>query len=192
MARRRRSTRSITWLVHPGCEAWVPGPADVQAIARSIRRSVEIQIWPRSMVESVWNDAHPGRVYPRDWTHYQFRAWANKKQGKTVIFVDESETPLSVLWLILHELCHLDLLGSRLLDAALDSLPRARDYHTSDSSHEKDLEERLCNFTATRQLQILGYPAWKLNRTWWRNRLWKMGIVVHLNRREERALLAQA
>lgn len=120
------------------------------------------------MVEAIWSRDHGGRPLPVR-KPYAFRAYSSN--GRAVLFVDSTETRASTLWLLLHELAHLEIENAGLLRDAYRNIPKPADYLHSDDAHESHPEEQLANFVATRMLVDLGLPARSLDRRWWRQRV---------------------
>lgn len=87
-----------------------------------------------------------------------------------VLLSDLTETTQSLTWLLLHELAHVEVNQTSLLDAALRSIPRPKDYLTNDEAHEAWPEEQLANLVADRLSSRLGSRP-GLNRLWWRQRV---------------------
>lgn len=120
------------------------------------------------MVGQIWSRDHGGQPLPIR-KPYAFRAYSSN--GRAVLFVDPTETRASTLWLLLHELAHLEVGNAGLLRDAYRSIPKPPDYLHSDDAHESYPEEQLANLVATRMLVELGLPARPLDRRWWRQRV---------------------
>jgi hypothetical protein len=170
MTRRRKDQRrcsQISVRVHPEAQPWVIPPDRLSRLACMLGRDVTVEYWPRRMVGQIWKRDHGGKPLP---VHpYAFRAYSRGNQS--VLFVDDTETPASATWLLLHELAHVDLAGARLVHRAYRSMPHPPGYLTTDEGHEAHPEEQLANATADRIFPQLGYPAQSLNRLWWRRRV---------------------
>jgi hypothetical protein len=161
--------RRIQVRAAPGTEPWVPSPDDLADLACSLTNDVVVEIHPRADVDRVWADEHEGAALPVD--RYAFRAFANGRRA--VLFVDASETRDSVLWLLVHELTHLELPQSRLLEEVYRNRERDPAYLHSDEAHEADLEERFANQIADAMMARIGRPT-GLDRRWWRSRVQRM------------------
>lgn len=151
--------------VVPGTEPWLPPKRDLRRLGRMLSRPARIEVWPRDRVAEAWALDHGGEPFP--FERYAFRAWS--RDGKATVLVDPTETRASVLWLMAHELAHLDLPASRLIRQAY-RVPKSPGYFTSDVEHEAHPEEQLANRVATRTMLALGYPARSYDRPWWRQR----------------------
>lgn len=139
--------------VHPGAEPWTPSPTDLAKL-QSAFANVEgqVHIWPRSVVDRI-----TGRVMGP----YAFRGFTRGPVSH--LFVDYTETPRSITWLMAHELCHHTVHNNPTLHAAFN---RAKPdlAPASDRFHEIDPHELYCDGIAS---NILGY---RLDRHWWRTR----------------------
>jgi len=154
----------LTLTAHPGTENWAPPKEVAAALSGAVSGTYEIHLHPRREVAKVWEADHPGKTYDKD--PYAFRAYQN---GHTAyIFVDETETPESVMWLIGHELAHMNLRQQHPELWELYQRVTPTDYFTSDEAHERDPEEQLANAVGE---FFAGddYP-----RTWWRKRVSSM------------------
>lgn len=111
--------------------------------------------------------------------HNIFRAWSSHDEKSIVIFKDEVETEESLIWLLIHELTHLEirlapwlLIYSGLFYEAENIRKNLNvslhDYcqmiRENDDLHENDPEEKLCNYVAT---TLVGKSY---DRHWWRER----------------------
>lgn len=153
--------------VHPDARRWRPSSQDLRAMGQGlVQRSVTIRLLPRSKVKADWKkNLDRGKPFPG---YYAYRAYT---RGTTVtLFVDETETPESILWLLAHELAHVAVNGAPMLHEALRSIPKPRDYLTSDEAHEAYPEEQLANLVADQWMVILGSQP-GLDRLWWRKRV---------------------
>lgn len=157
----------LTVRVAPGAERWAPSEEVIRALSCQISSPMTVEIWPRSELPRVWSRDHDGK--PLTTKPYAFRAYS--RAGKARLFVDDTETPSSALWLMLHEMAHLDLPHSRLVSRAYRTYPRRADYLTTDEGHEAHPEEQLANLVATQQMRSLGYRGPALDRLWWRRRV---------------------
>ena len=158
----------ITWLAVPGTEPWLPTPEEARKLSSWVGGPVTVEYWPRSRAREAWERHHPGKTFQRE--PYSFRAWSNKKAKLAVLLVDELETRQSALWLLCHELGHLELNHAPLLRRAYKQKKKAS-YWTSDAGHEAHPEEQMANLVGTRTLARLGHPAVQLDRPWWRKRV---------------------
>jgi hypothetical protein len=141
----------IRVLVDPGTEPWVP--------------------------DSAWWAALSAKVPPGQTVHFQHRPAANKYRyravnngSKTTIYVDGTETPESVKWLLLHEMTHATI--NRCTEAAriIRSQPKPKDYATNDEAHASVWEEQIANACADYLAPSMEtYPG--LDRFWWRTRV---------------------
>ncbi len=154
----------LTVHADPGTDPWVVRQADAQRIACMLAKDVIVEYHPRSAIQRVWSTRHGGAPLPVP--EHSFRAWS--RDGRAVLFVDRSETYQSALWLLLHELAHLDLMGSPLLTKAYRSIAKPKGYLSSDIAHESHPEEQLANLVATRVLGLIGHDPFAYDRLWWR------------------------
>jgi hypothetical protein len=128
---------------------------------------VKAYLHQRCNARLVWEMLFPDELYSGDYT---FRAFSIPNAREIHIFVDCTETPDSVLWIILHELAHVDV-DTSIFATAFRSTRRARNYATSDKVHEANNEEKLANFVADSIMEnVLGIKG-GYNRTWWRARV---------------------
>ena len=143
----------FTLTVHPGAEAWTP-PPDIMAKLRRAFADVDgaVHIWPRAQVDRV-----TGRVMGP----YAFRGFT--RGDVSHLFVDATETPQSISWLMAHELCHHTVHDDPELHAAFNRARPALD-PASDRFHEIDPHELYCDGIAS---NLLGF---RMDRTWWRKR----------------------
>lgn len=143
---------------HPLAALWSP-PPDLRA--RLERRfpgeSYVATLWPRCLVHDVTG---------RPTEPYAFRAFTRGDESH--LFVDATETPESIAWLLAHELSHQIVNGhpdaERLLAAGR---PTDQD-SASDVFHRVDPEELLADGIAT---NLFGR---RLDRGWWRERVRRM------------------
>jgi hypothetical protein len=160
------ATSELQVTVHPGTEQWVPSHNALETLGRALKVAVRVEFIPRSRVREIWiRDHSRGDSFPG---HYAFRAYTKDKLVR--LFVDQTETRDSALWLLVHELAHVAVDSNDLLDLAYSSFPRPAAYRTDDRAHEAWPEEQLANNVADQWGQRLGYPA-GLNRLWWRKRV---------------------
>lgn len=149
---------------HPDLVRYVPDRAGLQAVAELLPADVVVHLHRRSDLDQVWAQTHGGRQLPLP--PRAFRAWANRNTVR--LLVDETETPRSVAWLLLHELAHVAVTHSPLLRAAFRGRSKPDGYLTDDGVHEAWPEERLANRVAVELMPLLGYERAFLGRDWWR------------------------
>ena len=144
---------------------WLPPQEILDKIAKFFTKKVCVSIYPRSMVSLVWAKDHDNRPYDKDY--YAFRAYAGPDYCK--IFVDETETVESAMWVMFHELAHIALASAPYLFRAYRHLTPS-DYFDSDDAHERDPEEQMANQIAMSWMDMMGYGKVSYPRHWWRNR----------------------
>ena len=159
------SAGCVNMFCHVDATEWCPHGDVIQCLSTFFTKNVDIEIYPRSLLATVWEKDHPGKKYNKDY--YAFRAYAGKDYCR--IFVDETETKDSVLWVMLHELAHIALATSPFLFKGYRHLT-PEDYHCSDNAHERDPEEQMANEIAMSWMDMLGYGKVSYPRHWWRNR----------------------
>lgn len=156
---------------HPSLRPWLPPARGAAAVASLLQSPVVVYLHRRPDLAAAWAAATGGRAPPAV-APYSFRAWAPRGAGHVHVLVDETETPASVAWLILHELTHAELGRSPYLAAAFRELtPQPQGYLSSDEAHEAHPEEVVADFVATRMLPVMGHPARNYDRGWWRPRV---------------------
>ena len=165
MAEKTASDGLLKLFCHVDATDWCPNGDLVDRISPLFNKEVSVSIFPRYLVSKVWEEDHPGQTYDKDY--YAFRAYAGRDYCK--IFVDETETKDSVLWVMLHELAHISLASTPYLFKAYRHLT-APDYFESDEAHENDPEEQMANTVAMAVMDILGYGKVSYPRYWWRER----------------------
>lgn len=153
-------------VAHPEAYRWMPPRDIIQKLGQFMHKEMCIRIFPRDMIFEVYNDEHPACLGEEDY--YKFRAYTSG--SKATVFVDETETPDSVLWVILHELAHMDMKASSYLYKAY-TWATPEDYNESDEAHERDPEEQMANLVATKWLGRLGREEFCYSRPWWRARV---------------------
>jgi hypothetical protein len=168
---RELAPASLEVVVFPGVEKWAPYEDTIEQVEKFISRDATVVLFPRKLVGFVWSKDHGGRPYDKDL--YQFRAYARQGGGSAFIFVDETETPESIMWVILHELAHLEFRSSPYLFSAFQSLT-SPEYDKDDLTHEQDPEEQVANLMAKEWMRRLGYKQTEYPRPWWRGRVAKM------------------
>lgn len=124
-----------------------------------------IEVHHRRTLPRVWQQYNPGRRLPG---LYAFRAW--NRADHIHLFVDDTETRESALWLLLHELGHSITNQDPWLRQKLHSVPKPVDYLTNDLAHEAYPPEQAANDIANRLAVQLGIPR-DLDRLWWRQRV---------------------
>lgn len=159
------SSNDISLFCHVDATDWCPNGDIVNFLAKFFTKEVRVEIYPRSMVGTIWSKDHENKPYDKDY--YAFRAYAGKNYCK--IFVDETETKESVLWVLLHELAHISLSCAPYLFRAFRHLT-PDDYFESDDAHERDPEEQMANSMAMSWMDMLGYGKVSYPRHWWRKR----------------------
>lgn len=159
--------------LRPGTEPWLPQASVLEVLAKHLAQDVEVRLWPRAELARAWARSHGGATLP-DLPAYSFRAWANPSTNEINLLVDETETPASTTWLLLHELAHLELRASPFVTTAL-AMARARRpraYWTSDAAHQAEAEERIADWIATAWFRRLGFGRpHRRDRLWWRRRV---------------------
>ena len=155
----------ITFRYHSALENWLPSPGVLDRIATALQVCAVVEFIPRSQVEATWRSTHGDQPFPG---LYAYRAYA--RGGHVRIFVDATETPDSLLWLLLHELAHVAVDNNEFLDTAFRTIPRPANYTTDDRAHEAWPEEKVANQVADQWAPRLGGRA-GLDRLWWRKRV---------------------
>ena len=156
---------NIELRVNPGAEPWAPSDDVLRQLSDSVHGDFIIEMHPREAMNDVWERDHNGKPHTGD--NYGFRAYTSGPRA--VIFVDKTETPESALWVLLHELAHMDLHGAPYLLSAFRRMT-APDYFSGDEAHERDPEEQMANAVATEWLNRLGFEG-SYPRPWWRARV---------------------
>jgi hypothetical protein len=156
---------NLNVVAYPGAEPWMPDPSILEQLSQNVHGVFSVEMHPRSALPTVWERDHNGKAYSGD--PYGFRAYTSGPRA--VIFVDDTETPESALWVLLHELAHMDLHGAPYLLSAFRRMT-APDYFSGDEAHERDPEEQMANAVATEWLNRLGYEG-SYPRPWWRARV---------------------
>lgn len=165
---RSRSEGGFTVVTHGAPSVSIPDAVWL-ALSRSYPgMKVLVEVVPRPFVRQLWSRDMGVKPFPG---YYAFRAYT--RGDRVVLLSDAAETPQSLTWLLLHELAHVEVNRASLLDAALRSIPRPKDYLTSDEAHESWPEERLANLVADELSPRFGSRP-GLNRLWWRERVRSM------------------
>jgi len=159
------ASTNITMLTSGNVGKWVPDPSVFTAIDSLFTKPVSIHFIPRSDVAKTWSKDNGGKKYTKDL--YSFRAYAGKDFCK--IFVDDTETRDSVLWVMLHELAHIALASVPYLFKGY-RVQTPDDYWDSDDGHERDPEEQMANNMAITWMKTLGHEPFEYDRRWWRER----------------------
>ena len=159
------STPELSVYCHVDASDWCPSSDVIRRISPFFTKNVRVEIYPRSLVADVWSKDHDCKEYTKDY--YAFRAYAGKDYCK--IFVDETETKESALWVFLHELAHISLASAPFIFRAYRHLT-PHDYFSSDDAHERDPEEQMANAMAMSWMDMLGYGKVEYPRHWWRER----------------------
>jgi len=102
---------SIDMFTTPFAAPWAPPSRTLTAIEGLLGRSVTVTLTHRTELPAAWAADHPASPLPA-LPPYTFRAWANADIGRATLLVDETETPASVVWVLRHELAHLELVGA--------------------------------------------------------------------------------
>lgn len=152
--------------VHPEAQEWAPSNDILDKLRELVHRPLKVEMFPRSMVPEIWSRDHDNKPFEKE--PYSFRAYASG--DRCVCFVDETETPESALWVLLHELAHMELPASKYLFKAY-RMATAPNYFESDETHEADPEEQMANMAATQWMNALGFGPVSFPRMWWRNRV---------------------
>jgi len=141
--------------VHPEARGWIPRKTQLDQLKSFFSDpNLSVKLWPRHMASQILG---------RPTKPYEFRAFT--RDDESHVFVDPTETPESIAWLIGHELCHrLIDQNETLSNAFADARPLDID-PAGDTFHEIDSAERFCDGIATR---LLGY---RQDRTWWRKQI---------------------
>ena len=155
----------LTVLSHAGLAVPIPDAVwHKLATGPYLDRPLLVELVPRLLVQELWARDMGTRPFPGV---YAFRAYT--RDQRVVLLSDPTETPQSLVWLLLHELAHVQVNSRPLLDEAFRSVPRPTGYLTSDEAHEAWPEERFAN-----QMADILAPAFGsrpgLNRIWWRSR----------------------
>lgn len=150
-----------------GTEPWVPAVDQLALVDRLLRAPATVELLPRAALGATWARTHGGQAMPVP--PCSIRAWASKATRNAYIFVDASETPTSVLWLLGHELAHLEITHAPLVELSV-TVPRGPEYLATDEGHEADPEEQLCNRVGASLVELLTGKREMLDRRWWRRR----------------------
>lgn len=139
---------------HPEARAWKPSEQDLAALqAYFPYQGMVAKILPRRMANEVLG---------KDLGPYAFRAFT--RGPMSYLFVDSTETPKSVAWLLAHELTHQLVARTPTLRRAFSDAASLEGHRAGDCFHRNDPEEKFCDGIATR---LIGE---RLDREWWRAR----------------------
>jgi hypothetical protein len=151
------------------CENWRSNapPVTVHVFHRS---EVETVDWKRNWED--WLGYHTKAYRPP----YGYRGWCKYHDKEVVLLVDETETSDSLRWLFWHELGHMAVGASPLINKHFDRVngPGFRYDWQDDDAHEACAEEQFVNALATR---LVGGDY---NRHWWRRRVLEQQLAAAL------------
>lgn len=140
--------------IYPGTERWAPRGDHLARLNGHFPGQHTVHILPRSRANLTLGKDAPA---------YAFRAFT--RNGQSYVFVDRTETPDSIAWLIAHELSHQVIGRNPQLSSAMRAArPRDAGDGASDRFHRLDPEERLADGIASNLLNT------RLDREWWRSR----------------------
>ena len=145
-----RSYGPMTVRVLPGAEPWAPDAAWMSRLSHIVPQGCVVTFERRSNRK------------------YLYRAVADRNLAIRVL-VDETETPESVKWLLLHEMFHARVTATPHVAKELRSEPRPPGYPLDDDAHEALMEEQLANEYANLLAPRFGTQP-GLDRRWWRSR----------------------
>ena len=128
---------------------------------------VYLKIFPRRMVETVWEFEKPNTPFPPK--KYAFRAFA--RGSHITIFDDKTETPDSLAWLLLHELAHVWVTRTENLREHFRNIEKPEGYLISDAAHESSPEEQFANMMADQWFKEWYNKPGSFHRIWWRKRV---------------------
>lgn len=155
-----------------GTKRWLPSLEQLGLLDRLLRAPATVELLPRAKLAATWAQVHGGQAL--GVPPCSIRAWANKETRNAYIFVDASETRDSVIWLMGHELAHLELRLAPLVELSV-TVPRGPEYLATDEGHEADPEEQLVNQVGASVVELLTGRRQMLDRHWWRARARRMG-----------------
>ena len=140
-------------LVHNEAREWIPPKVSLDQLKRAFNLpQATVRIIPRRIIPQFHKETQDG-------FDYGFRGFTRGNQS--YIFVDETENPHSIAWLMAHELCHIEIGQNDYLRKKFDSQTPTVD-PKSDEFHRLDPEELYCDSRAN---NILGT---NFDRFWWR------------------------
>jgi hypothetical protein len=155
----------LTVLTHGPPDVVIPLPVwQKLASGPYLDKPVLVEVVPRSLVRELWARDMGSKPFPGA---YAFRAYT--RGCKVVLLSDATETAQSLVWLLLHELAHVQVNDRPLLEEAFRSTPRPPGYVSNDEAHEAWPEERFANQMADALAPSFGSRP-GLNRLWWRTR----------------------
>jgi hypothetical protein len=158
---------NATFVIHPGAEAWAPDSRFMDSLGTWAPPNTVIHLHPRSDIRKYFAKDNPHERFPSK--PYPFRAW-NAPHKQIRMFVDETETPDSVKWGILHEVGHSFVTHTPGLNR-LRKIPKPLNYATSDKAHAAVPEEQFCNAFADHLAPMMGVQGRGYDRAWWRKRV---------------------
>lgn len=141
-------------IFEPGAERWKDQDSFHLVLHHFRHLPGQAHVWPRRQVDGVMGCS------TAPWA---FRA-VTRGGMRSDLFVDDTEIPESISWLLTHELTH-QAIGTR--PDFRDRLHQIRSTSdpASDAFHVEDSEERVCDLVATK---LIGR---RYDRAWWRNRV---------------------
>ena len=173
--------RFLTTIFSRGVAAWWPTVEQVELLDRLLRAPATIALLPRAELAATWARVHGGQAL--GVPPCSIRAWANKETRNAYIFIDASETRDSVIWLMGHELGHLELRRAPLVELSV-TVPRGPEYLATDAGHEAAPEEQLVNQVGASVVELLTGRRQMLDRHWWRARARELGECRGFNARD--------
>jgi hypothetical protein len=142
-------------LIHKEAQPWKPTEREISMLKQAFDLpNSTLRIIPRRLIPQF----HPQTTDP---FAYEFRAFT--RGPNSYVFVDGTENPHSIAWLMAHELCHVEIGENDYLREKFDSLSPPGLDPRSDKFHELDPEEKVCDQRAN---NLFGT---RFDRFWWRN-----------------------
>lgn len=156
---------SIKFAIHKDVRGWVPSGENLRKLREYFESpAMQAAMGSDSLTVSYWPRVLASDILKRKVEPYAFRA-VTRDGAESVVFCDETETPLSIAWLTAHELAHQVVAHTPTLKAAFeDTKPQDLDPAT-DRYHQVDPGERFADGVATRIFRQ------RLDRDWWRERV---------------------
>ena len=179
---------NATFVVHPGAEAWAPDSRFMDTLGGWAPPNTVIHLHPRSEIRACFAKDNPHQRFPKK--PFPFRAWNAPHKGIRM-FVDETETPDSVKWGILHEVGHSFVTHTPGLNR-LRKIPKPLNYATSDEAHASVPEEQFCNAFADYLAPRMGVTGAGYDRAWWRKRVEAYGYGAEAEREHPNIVLPLA
>jgi len=142
-------------------------PKMIKFAVSKVGGNVNLRLFPRRLVSSVWKWEKPGSVY--DLRPYAFRAFA--RNNIISIFDDKTETADSLLWLLLHEIAHIWVTRTPKLRRQFRNRPKPKGYLTDDAAHESSPEEQFANMMADQWFHEATGQHGSFHRLWWRKQV---------------------